>query len=333
MTKKKQREKDSDVKEINFDSYSSEINITVIGIGGSGCNAINNMIDCGLDGVDLIAIDTDYEGLEYNSNVKTKLFIGDKSSGGLSTKGNPKIGLLAAVESRQEIENSIWECDLLFIVAGLGGGTGSGAAPVIAKIARAMGIITVGLVTMPFSIEGRLRKNKAKKGLKCLKEHIDAVYAADLDKLDSPKNRDAKVFELDRSYYYGLCNIVKSVKELVSGTGFINVDFEDIKEVLRNQGDVFFGLGRGSGEERCKKAVDAAFENSFSDICLNDAKHVLLRIVGNEDMGMLEFSETANLIEQKVSEKADIRIGMAIDDSYGDEIGVTIIATGFTDNE
>ena len=330
MTKKKQQENNNDFSEtINFESNSSEIKITVIGIGGSGCNIISNMIENGISGVELIAIDTDHEELKQKSKAKTKIYIGEKSTGGLGTNGSRKKGSMAAGENLQEIENSIAECDLLYIIAGLGGGTGTGAAPVVARIAREMGVLVVGLVTMPFRWEGKKIKNNAKQGIEDLKEHFDAVYIANLDKLFSHDKRKSIATELDSSFYSGLKDIVMSIKDIVSGTGFINVDFEDVRAVLKNQGDVFIGVGRSGGEERCKKAIEAAIGNSLSDICLDDAKHVLIKIVGNGDMGMLEFSETADLIEKKVSEEADIRIGMAVDDSYGDEIGVTIIATGF----
>jgi len=310
---------------------SANANIVVVGVGGGGGNAVNRMIECEIRGVEYVAINTDKQDLDRKSNAEVKLQIGAKATGGLGAGGNPEIGLLAAEENQQEIENSIRGADMLFITAGMGGGTGTGAAPVVAKIARELGILTIAIVTKPFSFEAKKRKAFAEQGIDYLKDYVDSLVVIPNDKLLLLSDQNTKMIDALNLANEVLKDGVQGITEIITGAGFINVDFADVKAVMARQGVAHMGIGRGKGEGRVKEAVKTAVNSPLLDTNVAGAKHILLRISGDENLGMLEFSEAADMIEQEADGDADVRIGMSIDSTLGDEIVITVIATGFMD--
>jgi cell division protein FtsZ len=263
------------------------------------------------------------------SNAEIRIAIGEKVTGGLGAGGNPEIGLLAAQENQQEIDNAIRGADMLFITAGMGGGTGTGAAPVVAKIAQELGILTIGIVTRPFSFEGKKRKIYADQGEAYMKQYVDSLVVIPNDKLLLLSNEKTTMIEAFNMADEVLKDGVQGIAEIITGAGFINVDFADVKSVMAGQGIAHMGIGRGSGEKRVKDAVKTAIHSPLLDTTVAGAQHILLRIAGDSNLGMLEFSEAADIIEQEASPDADVRIGMTIDESLGDEIVITVIATGF----
>jgi len=317
---------------ILFEAADSSIaNIVVVGVGGGGGNAVNRMIECGIRGVEYVAINTDKQDLDHKSNAEVKLQIGAKATGGLGAGGNPEIGLLAAEENQQEIENAIRGADMLFVTAGMGGGTGTGAAPVVAKIARELGVLTIAIVTKPFSFEAKKRKAFAEQGIDYLKDYVDSLVVIPNDKLLLLSDQNTKMIDALNLANEVLKDGVQGIAEIITGAGFINVDFADVKAVMAHQGVAHMGIGRGKGEGRVKEAVKSAVNSPLLDTNVAGAKHILLRISGNENLGMLEFSEAADMIEQEADGDADVRIGMTIDSALGDEIVITVIATGFSD--
>jgi len=317
---------------ILFETADTSIaRIVVIGVGGGGGNAVNRMIECGVSGVEYIAINTDKQDLEHKSNAEVKLQIGAKVTGGLGAGGKPEIGLAAAEENQQEIENAIRGADMLFITAGMGGGTGTGAAPVVAKIARELGILTIAIVTKPFSFEAKKRRAYAEQGIDYLKDYVDSLIIIPNDKLLLLSTEKTTMIEALNLANEVLKDGVQGITEIIKGAGFINVDFADVKEVMTRQGVAHMGIGRGRGEGRVKEAVKAAVNSPLLDTTVSGAKYILLRVAGDENLGMLEYSEAADMIEQEADGEADVRIGMSIDSSLGDEIVITVIATGFDD--
>ena len=308
---------------------SNIANIVVVGVGGGGGNAVNRMIECDIKGVEYIALNTDKQDLDKKSNAELKLQIGQKATGGLGAGGNPEIGLLAAEENQQEIENALRGADMLFITAGMGGGTGTGAAPVVAKIARELGILTIAIVTKPFSFEAKKRRAYAEQGIEYLKQYVDSLVIIPNDKLLLLSDQDTTMIDALNLANEILKDGVQGITEIITGAGFINVDFADVKSVMSRQGVAHMGIGRGRGENRVKDAVKSAINSPLLDTTVAGAKHILLRIAGNEQMGMLEFSEAADMIESEADGEADVRIGMSIDSELNDEIIITVIATGF----
>ena len=317
---------------ILFETADSSIaNILVIGVGGGGGNAFNRMIECGIRGVEYIAINTDKQDLDIKSNAEIKLQIGAKVTGGLGAGGNPEIGLLAAEENQQEIENAIRGADMLFITAGMGGGTGTGAAPVVAKIARELGILTIAIVTKPFSFEAKKRRAYAEQGIEYMKDYVDSLVVIPNDKLLLLSDPNTTMVQALNFANEVLKDGVQGITEIITGAGLINVDFADVKAVMSRQGVAHMGIGHGRGDGRVKEAVKAAINSPLLDTTVAGAKHILLRISGDSNLGMLEFSEAADMIEQEADGEADVRIGMSIDNNLGDEIVITVIATGFID--
>jgi cell division protein FtsZ len=287
------------------------------------------MIECGIKGVEYIAINTDKQDLNLKSSAEVKLQIGTKVTGGLGAGGNPEVGLKAAEESQQEIEQAVRGADMLFITAGMGGGTGTGAAPVVAKIARELGILTIAIVTKPFSFEAKKRKVYAEQGIEYLKQYVDSLVVIPNDKLILLSDEHTKVRDAFNLANEVLKDGVQGISEIITGAGFINVDFADVRSVMLGQGITHLGIGRGSGATRVRDAVAAAINSPLLDTTVAGARHILLRIAGDDSLGMIEFSEAADMIESEADGEADVRIGMSIDDSLGDSIVITIIATGF----
>jgi len=310
---------------------ASIANIIVVGVGGGGGNAVNRMIECGVRGVEYVTINTDKQDLDFKSNAEVKLQIGAKVTGGLGAGGKPEIGLAAAEENQQEIENAIRGADMLFITAGMGGGTGTGAAPVVAKIARELGILTIAIVTKPFHFEAKKRKAYADQGIDYLKDYVDSLIVIPNDKLLILSGPETTMIEAFNVANEVLKDGVQGITEIIKGAGFINVDFADVKEVMARQGVAHMGIGRGKGEERVQEAVKSAVNSPLLDTTVAGAKYILLRVCGDENLGMLEYSEAADMIEQEADGEGDVRIGMSIDNTLGDEIVITVIATGFMD--
>jgi cell division protein FtsZ len=307
--------------------------IIVIGIGGGGGNAVNRMIECDIKGVEYVTVNTDKQDLDQKSNAEVRLQIGMKVTGGLGAGGNPEVGLRAAEESQQEIEAAIRGAEMLFITAGMGGGTGTGAAPVVAKIAKELGILTIGIVTKPFSFEARKRRSFADQGIEYLKQYVDSLVIIPNDKILLLSDNNTKMVDALNMANEVLKDGVQGISEIITGAGFINVDFADVKSVMSNQGFTHMGIGHGAGDNRVKDAVKTAINSPLLDTTVAGAKHILLRIAGDENLGMLEFSDAADMIEQEADGEADVRIGMSIDNALGDEIVITVIATGFDEAE
>ncbi|MDR0854392.1 MAG: cell division protein FtsZ [Clostridiales Family XIII bacterium] len=305
-------------------------NIIVVGVGGGGGNAVNRMVECDLTGVDYIAINTDAQDLEY-SNAELKIQIGSKLTGGLGAGGKPEIGLESAEENLQDIENAIKGADLLFITAGMGGGTGTGAAPVVAKLAKEKGILTVGVVTKPFSFENKKKKQHADKGIEYLKKYVDSLVLVPNDKLLLLAGDQTSVEDSFNTANEVLKDGIQGITDIIVRPGLINVDFADVRSVMSQRGVAHMGIGRGSGADRVQQAVDQAVNSPLLETSIAGAKALLLNIAGGSSLGMLEASSASDMISQEVDDDADVYIGITIDETLGDEITLTIIATGFED--
>ena len=304
--------------------------IKVIGVGGGGCNAVNRMIEAGLKGAEFIAINTDKQALN-RCNAETKLQIGEKLTRGLGAGGNPEIGQKSAEETIDEITNLLEGADMTFITAGMGGGTGTGAAPIIAKISKEMGILTVGVVTKPFSFEGSKRARQAELGLEYLQKYVDSLVIVPNDKLIETSSANTTMLEAFDMADDILRQGVQGITDLISDYALINVDFADVKSVMTDRGVAHMGVGRGRGEGRAQQAVRSATESPLLETSIEGAKAILLYISGGYDMGMLEVNEIASLISEKASNDAILIFGASVDENAGDEITITVIATGFED--
>ncbi|NLM74603.1 MAG: cell division protein FtsZ [Clostridiaceae bacterium] len=302
--------------------------IKVVGVGGGGNNAVNRMITAGLRGVDFIAVNTDKQAL-FLSQANTKIQIGDKLTRGLGAGANPEIGEKAANESRDEIAMAIKDADMVFITAGMGGGTGTGAAPVIAQIAKEMGILTVGVVTKPFLFEGRKRMQHAEKGIANLKEVVDTLVTIPNDRLlqiGDKKMPLLKAFELADDV---LRQGVQGISDLIAVPGLINLDFADVKTIMLDTGLAHMGIGRGSGENKAEEAAQQAISSPLLETTIDGAKGVLLNITGGSDLGLMEVNTAAELIQNAADPDATIIFGAVIDENLNDELVITVIATGF----
>ncbi len=303
----------------------------VVGVGGGGNNAVSRMIDEGLSGVEFVAINTDKQAL-YKLNadkVTSKIQIGEKLTKGLGAGANPEIGQKAAEESKEDIKKAVQDADMIFITAGMGGGTGTGAAPIVASIAKELGILTVGVVTKPFSYEGKKRMNRALSGIEQLKDYVDALIVIPNDKLESACVEQTKVLDAYRLADGVLNQGVKGIADLISSPGNINVDFADVTTVMRNSGIAHMGIGRASGDNRAEKAVNMAINSPLLETTIDGATKIVVNIAGGADLTLFEVNQAGGLIHELVDEDADIIFGNSIDDSLGEEIVVTIIATGF----
>ncbi len=304
-------------------------NIKVIGVGGGGGNAINTMINYGLQNVDFIACNTDVQDLQ-KSRAKKKLQIGAKLTKGLGSGARPDIGRNAAIEDKDAIRGYLEGADMVFITAGLGGGTGTGASPVIAEISKEMGALTVAIVTKPFSFEGKVRANYASEGLKELKKVVDTMIVISNDKLLSIAGREVTFIEAFRMADDVLYQAVKGISDLITVNGLINLDFADIKTIMTDAGYALMGTGVASGENRAVEAARRAINNPLlEEISLNGARSLLINITGGSDMKLHEVSEATNLVKEEVHDDANIIFGAVIDERMKDEIKVTIIATRY----
>jgi len=304
--------------------------IKVIGVGGGGCNAVNRMIDAGLKGVQFIAINTDRQALNKCS-ADTKIQIGEKLTRGLGAGGNPDIGQRSAEETIDIITDVLEGADMVFITAGMGGGTGTGAAPIIAKLSKDMGILTVAVVTKPFTFEGRKRMKQAELGLDFLKKYVDSLVVVPNDKLIETSGEHTTMLEAFNMADDVLRQGVQGITDLISDYALINVDFADVKSVMTDRGIAHMGVGTGKGETRAQDAVKSATESPLLETAINGAKAILLYVSGGYDMGMLEVNEVARLVEEKADDDAILIFGAAVDESAKDTLSITVIATGFED--
>ncbi len=302
--------------------------IRVVGVGGGGNNAINRMIDAGLKGVQFIAINTDKQAL-FTSKAETKVQIGEKSTKGLGAGANPDVGQKAAEENMEDISNLLSGADMVFVTAGMGGGTGTGAAPVIARVAKEMGILTVGVVTRPFSFEGKKRKDQAELGIKYLTKNVDSLVVVPNDKLLSLAEKQTSMLEAFNIADDVLRLGVQGIADVIGETGLINLDFADVKTIMSEKGIAHMGVGKGIGEKRVVDAVKEAIDSPMLETSIDGATAVLLNVMGGYDLGMLEVSEAADIVQEAADNDATILFGTSVREEMKDEIIVTIIATGF----
>ncbi len=305
--------------------------IKVIGVGGGGCNAVNTMITSSLEGVEFIAANTDLQALKL-SKAQVKMQLGENLTKGLGAGANPVVGKNAALEDIDKIRDNLEGADMVFIATGLGGGTGTGGAPIIAEAARSLGALTVAIVTKPFSFEGKRRKRIAEDGLRELTEKVDSLIAIPNQRLLSVVERTTSFVESFKMADEVLLHALKSISDLITVPGLINLDFADVKTVMAERGMAFMGIGFGSGEERAKEAARRAISSPLlEDISISGAKGLLINIAGSSAMSLHEVDEAISLIQQEAhdDEESNIIFGAVIDDSLGDKVQVTVIATGF----
>jgi cell division protein FtsZ len=302
--------------------------IKVIGVGGAGGNAINNMIDSKMQGVKFIAANTDAQALEI-SKASVKLQIGEKLTQGLGAGSDPEIGREAALENSEAIRNILEDCHMVFITAGFGGGTGTGAAPVIAEICKEIDALTVAVVTKPFSFEGRKRAQQAEEGLAALREVADTVITIPNDRLRGLASKNARMIDMFKKADEVLLHSVKGITDLITMPGLVNLDFADVKTTMSKAGMAIMGIGIASGENRALEAAEGAISHPLlEDISISGSKGVLMNITSNNDLTMEEMAEASERIYSEVGDEADIIWGAVLDDTMGDEMHVTVIATG-----
>jgi cell division protein FtsZ len=302
--------------------------IKVIGIGGGGTNAVNRMIETKIQGVEFIALNTDGQALN-KSNADIRLRIGDLITKGLGAGANPEIGQRAAMESKDEILGVLQGADMVFITAGMGGGTGTGAAPVIAQMAKEIGALTVGVVTKPFLFEGKIRQAQAEKGITSLRENVDTLIMIPNERLLQIVDKNTSIIEAFRMADDVLRQGVQGISDLITITGLINVDFADVKTIMDQAGSALMGIGTAKGENRAMTAAKAAIQSPLLDTTIEGAKGVLLNITGSSNLSLHEVNEAAAIITKASDPDANIIFGAVIDESLGEEIRVTVIATGF----
>lgn len=302
--------------------------IKVVGVGGGGVNAINRMIEAGLKGVEFIAINTDSQQL-IMSDADVKLDIGKKVTRGLGAGAAPDIGRQAAEDSADEIEELLRGADMVFVTAGEGGGTGTGGAPIVAKIAMDLGALTVGVVTRPFSFEGKRRSSQAEIGIDALRDVVDTLIVIPNDRLLAISDRSISQIEAFKSADAVLLSGVQGITDLITTPGLINLDFADVKSVMAGAGSALMGIGSARGEARATRAAELAISSPLLEASIDGAHGVLLSIAGGSDIGLFEISEAAELVHQSVHPDANIIVGTVIDDALGDEVRVTVIAAGF----
>jgi len=306
--------------------------IKVVGIGGGGGKAVNRMIEAGLKGVEFIAINTDSQDL-FMSDADVKLDIGRKLTKGLGAGASPEIGKQAATDSVSEIEEVLRGADMVFITAGEGGGTGTGAAPIVAKVAKDLGALTVGVVTRPFAFEGKRRSAQAEEGIENLRSEVDTLIVIPNDRLLSISDRSISLVEAFRSADQVLLSGVQGITDLITTPGLINLDFADVRSVMSGAGSALMGIGSARGESRASKAADLAVSSPLLEASIDGAHGVLLSIAGGSDLGLFEVHEAAEMVAKYAHPDANIIFGTQIDDTLGDEVRVTVIAAGFEGGE
>ena len=302
--------------------------IKVVGVGGGGVNAVNRMIEAGLRGVEFIAVNTDAQAL-LMSDADVKLDIGRDLTRGLGAGADPDKGRQAAEDHAQDIEDALKGADMVFVTAGEGGGTGTGGAPVVARIARALGALTIGVVTRPFSFEGKRRATQAELGIANLREEVDTLIVIPNDKLLQMIDHQIAILDAFKQADQVLMQGVSGITDLITTPGLINLDFADVKAVMSNAGSALMGIGSARGEDRARAAAEMAVSSPLLEASIDGAHGVLLSIAGGSDLGLFEVSAAANLIQSAAHDDANIIFGTVIDDALGDEVRVTVIAAGF----
>lgn len=302
--------------------------IKVVGIGGGGVNAVNRMIEVGLKGVEFIAINTDAQAL-LMSDADVKLDIGRELTRGLGAGADPEVGRKAAEDHANEIEDVLKGADMVFVTAGEGGGTGTGGAPVVAKIARTLGALTIGVVTRPFTFEGRRRATYAETGIDGLRDEVDTLIVIPNDRLLSISDRQVSMMDAFKAADQVLLSGVQGISDLITTPGLINVDFADVKSVMQGAGSALMGIGSARGEDRAVQAAELAISSPLLEASIDGAHGVLLSFQGGSDLGLFEINEAARLVQEAAHPEANIIFGTVIDDALGDEVRVTVIAAGF----
>jgi len=302
--------------------------IKVVGIGGGGVNAVNRMIDAGLKGVEFIAVNTDAQHLLL-SDADVKLDIGRELTKGLGAGANPDKGRQAAEDHIEELQDVLRGADMVFVTAGEGGGTGTGGAPVVARVARELGALTIGVVTRPFGFEGQRRSQQATEGIDALRAEVDALIVIPNDRLLEMANQDVSVTDAFQQADAVLLHGVSGITGLITTPGLINLDFADVRSVMESAGSALMGIGSARGEQRARKAAQDAIASPFLETRIDGARSVLLSIAGGSDLGLFELNEAARLVTDSAHPEANIIFGAVIDDALGDEVRVTVIATGF----
>lgn len=306
-------------------------NIKVIGVGGGGNNAVNRMVDNQIKGVQFLAVNTENQVLEL-SKADVTIQIGEKVTKGLGAGANPQIGEEAAQESREEITKALEGADMVFVTAGMGGGTGTGAAPIVAECAKEVGALTVGVVTKPFAFEGKRRRAQAEKGIEFLTQKVDTIIVIPNDKLLQVVDKKCSVSDAFSKADEVLRQGIKGISDLIQIPGLINLDFADVKTIMTNQGEALMGIGEGTGENRAADAAKMAINSPLLETSIDGAKGILLNISGSSELGIFEVNEAAQIISDAADPDANIIFGSVIDESLGDKVQVTVVATGFGNN-
>lgn len=306
--------------------------IKVVGVGGGGVNAVNRMIDLGLRGVEFIAVNTDAQAL-LMSDADVKLDVGRELTRGLGAGADPEVGRRAAEDHAEEIEEALAGADMVFVTAGEGGGTGTGGAPVVARIAKSIGALTIGVVTRPFSFEGRRRQSQADAGVNKLKEEVDTLIVVPNDRLLEISDRGISMIEAFATADQVLLAGVQGITDLITTPGLINLDFADVKSVMQGAGSALMGIGSARGADRAIKAAELAVESPLLEASIEGAHGVLLSIQGGSNLGIFEINDAAQLVKEAAHPEANIIFGTVIDDTLGDEVRVTVIAAGFDGGE
>jgi len=302
--------------------------IKVVGVGGGGSNAVNRMIEQGMSGIEFMAINTDAQALLL-ANATRRVRIGDKLTRGLGAGGNPEVGQKAAEESQEELYEVLRGADMVFIAAGLGGGTGTGAAPIVAQIARELGALTIGVVTRPFTFEGTKRLQSAEAGANKLKEHVDTLIVIPNDRLLQIVDKRASLQDSFRLADDVLRQGIQGISELITVPGLINLDFADVRTIMSEGGAALMAVGRGSGEDRARVAAEQAISSSLLDITIDGARGILFNVTGGPNMTLFEVNQAAAIIKETAHPEVNLIFGAVIDPNLADEIRVTVIATGF----
>ena len=310
----------------------SVVNIKVIGVGGGGNNVVNRMVRTGTKGVEFIAVNTDKQALEA-SNATSKIQIGEKLTNGQGAGADPEVGRKSAEENRKQISEVLEGTDMVFITAGMGGGTGTGAAPIVADIAKEQGILTVGVVTKPFRFEGSLRMRKAEAGIAELRAKVDSLVIIPNERLKLASDQKITMLNAFEIADDVLQQAVQSISDLIKNTGFINLDFADVSAVMKDAGRAHMGVGRAAGKNKAEEAAKMAISSPLLETSINGARGVLINVTGSMDIGLEEVETAANLVQEAAYPDANIIFGAAFDETLEDEIRVTVIATGFEENQ
>jgi cell division protein FtsZ len=302
--------------------------IKVVGVGGGGTNAVNRMVDAGLTGVEFVAVNTDAQALMM-CDADVKIHIGSKATRGLGAGADPAVGLAAAQESRDELKEALKGADMIFVTAGEGGGTGTGGAPVVAELARELEALTVGVVTKPFVFEGRKRSQQADMGIQSLRDRVDTLIVIENDRLLQVVEKRTSVVDAFRMADDVLRQGVQGITDLITVPGLVNLDFADVRTIMRDAGSALMGIGIASGENRATEAARAAVSSPLLETSIEGATGILLNITGGPEIGLFEVNEAAEVVTSAADQNANVIFGAVIDDALGDDIRVTVIATGF----